>query len=46
MRHEGDALKISVETRNEKGRLGAARVELAGEEETSNVQRTAAEGAA
>ena len=28
MRHEGDELKISVETRNEKGRLGAARVEL------------------
>ena len=28
MRHEGDALKISVETRNEKGRLGAVRVEL------------------
>jgi len=28
MRHEGDALRISVETRNEKGRLGAARVEL------------------
>ena len=45
MRHEGDLLKISVETRNEKGRLGAAHVELSGEEETPNVQRTAAEGA-
>ena len=28
MRHEGDSLKVSVETRNEKGRLGAVRVEL------------------
>ncbi len=28
MRHEGEELKISVETRNERGRLGAARVEL------------------
>ncbi len=28
MKHEGDALKISVETRSERGRLGAARVEL------------------
>lgn len=28
MRHEDDELKVSVETRNEKGRLGAARVEL------------------
>lgn len=28
---EGDALKISVETRSERGRLGAARVELAAE---------------
>jgi len=31
MRHEGDELKISVETRNEKGRLGSARVELTSE---------------
>lgn len=31
MRHDGDELKISVETRNERGRLGAARVELAAE---------------
>ncbi len=31
MKAEGDALKISVETRSERGRLGAARVELAAE---------------
>ncbi len=31
---EGDALKISIETRSEKGRLGAARVELLCEKET------------
>jgi len=28
MRHEGNELKVSIETRSEKGRLGAARVEL------------------
>lgn len=31
MKHEGDTLKISIETRSEKGRMGTARVELAAE---------------